>query len=77
MQDSVFLVGAGASVCPPSRLPSGADFAGMMFDLLTETGRVFLEKQVLSDLRSTIAAELRLETFLESWALPTASRSSR
>lgn len=71
---SIFLVGAGLSLSSPSRLPSGADFAGRMFDLLTETGPVFLQKKVLGRLRCTIAAELRLEIFLETLASEIAPR---
>lgn len=68
MPNSIFLVGAGVSRASPSELPGGADFAGMMFDLITETGPIFLDRKILAKLRSAIAAELRLETFFEMLA---------
>jgi tetratricopeptide (TPR) repeat protein len=63
-----FLVGAGASLPAPSKLPNGESFSGKIFDLLTRTGPVFLEPEIVSRLRGAVTERIRLEIFLETLA---------
>ena len=62
------MVGAGVSMPRPANLPSGSQFLGVVFDLLTKTGPTFLDRQALSKLRRKVQRDLRLEIFFETLA---------